>query len=194
MTSYIHTAPSTISHNLAHTIELARKHRILDPSILAVYELKTPNTINGQVPIGLLMVNTDTPPQGFMPLAFGTSASCPYPQVIADVTPEEFSAGLKLPDGWSIGLLITGEPQLRPGQKVAGTPEPIQKQLDPAAVDQVMSEDNPGIDNYAGGCRLMEVMKYKGRRVFIECKSDSDGQRMKTLFGKAIEMFSRYFV
>jgi hypothetical protein len=55
-----------------------------------------------------LEVNADTVPSGVTPVYFGPRADrgMPYPRVIIDLTPDEFSqvqsSELALPDGWRV--------------------------------------------------------------------------------------------
>jgi hypothetical protein len=87
--------------------ELADWHFGVEPDLTQVIRIVTDNEDDPGEPIKLLEVNAATVATGSVePFAFAPSESVPFPTVIAEVTPEEFSRierdELELPKGWSL--------------------------------------------------------------------------------------------
>ncbi|HEY4120608.1 MAG TPA: hypothetical protein VGM56_22240 [Byssovorax sp.] len=87
--------------------ELAEWHLKVEPALERVYRIVTSTEDAPGEPIKLLEVNPATVTTGSVePFAFGASREVPFPTVIAEVTPEEFTRieqkQLSLPQGWSL--------------------------------------------------------------------------------------------
>ncbi len=87
--------------------QIAAVHREYDPSIVGVYRIHTVAESHPDEPIKLLEISSLTPPSGIVPIAFGPTASAPYPTVVVEITPDEFELlkrnQLTLPTGWALG-------------------------------------------------------------------------------------------
>jgi hypothetical protein len=90
---------------------LAQAHYAVDPDIELITRLESPGSVEAEArePIKLLEVTPITTPSGIIPVFFGPqpASGIPFPCVIIEVTPEEFSAiaedPSKLPNGWRLG-------------------------------------------------------------------------------------------
>jgi hypothetical protein len=92
--------------------DLAHQHFDLDQGVEHIFLLKKARSESGNhEPIKLLEVNRETVECGIMPVYFGPSRGIPYPLVVVDVSPREFSrlrdGRLTLPDGWKIARELT---------------------------------------------------------------------------------------
>jgi hypothetical protein len=84
---------------------LARRHKEIEPGILAVYELLAEGLEdNSEEPVKLLEVNTATIPVGIQPIYFTPDPfhGLPFPTIIVAVAPQE-TDGLELPHSWTKG-------------------------------------------------------------------------------------------
>ena len=86
-------------------------HFGIEEGISQIFQIR--QTVDAEVvrsePIRLLEVNVNTIPSGIMPIGFAPALTIgvPFPSVILEVTPEEFTRitanQLPLPAGWAIG-------------------------------------------------------------------------------------------
>ena len=86
---------------------LATAHRDIDPSIVRVVRIASPEEDDPNEPVKLLEVNPNTSPSGIVPIVFGAdSPTVPFPSIVVEVTEEEFhqieSENLSLPHGWRL--------------------------------------------------------------------------------------------
>jgi hypothetical protein len=99
--------------------ELAKKHYQAEAGIQKIIRLtgSAEAEVRPVEPIKLLEVNANTVPSGVLPVGFGPSpaSGVPYPSVIVEVSPEEFSKietqELKLPKGWLLGEEVPKPPE-----------------------------------------------------------------------------------
>jgi hypothetical protein len=91
--------------------DLAKKHYRSETGLTRIFRLTGTAEVEVRPaePIKLLEVNDNTFASGVRPLQFGPApaSGVPFPSVIVEVTPEEFtriqSDELKLPRGWTLG-------------------------------------------------------------------------------------------
>lgn len=91
--------------------ELAKKHYQAEAGLQKVIRLtgSAEVEVRPYEPIKLLEVNANTVPSGVLPVRFGPApaSGIPYPSVIVEVSPDEFSKiqshDLQLPKGWFLG-------------------------------------------------------------------------------------------
>ncbi len=103
--------------------ELARKHYQAEVGLQKIIRLtgSAEVEVSPAEPIKLLEVNASTVPSGVLPVSFGPApaSGIPYPSVIVEVSPEEFTKiqthELKLPKGW-----VLGEELLKPPENPEG--------------------------------------------------------------------------
>jgi hypothetical protein len=98
---------------MAAAERLARLHYQLEDGVTQIFLLTHESDgANGEgepPPIRLLEVNENTAAAGIVPIGFGPAPNLgvPFPSIIVEVTPEEFSdlceSRLALPPGWSVG-------------------------------------------------------------------------------------------
>lgn len=90
--------------------ELAEAHRKFEPYIERVQRITTDEDENPAEPVKLLEVNSETPPSGIVPVAFGAVNGIPYPPVVIEVTSDEYDrltrGELTLPTGWMLGEIL----------------------------------------------------------------------------------------
>lgn len=90
--------------------ELAEGHAEIEPSISKVIRICGDDEGDDSEPIKLLQVNSETIPEGIIPIGFGPNEEVPFPLDIVEVTPEEFerilSKELPLPKGWTLGQTL----------------------------------------------------------------------------------------
>lgn len=88
---------------------LAAKHFQLEEGISHIFRVHAEDEthVRSNEPIKLLEVNENTVAVGILPVHFGASSTIPYPSIIIEVTPVEFtkivSRELELPQGWILG-------------------------------------------------------------------------------------------
>ncbi len=91
---------------------IASLHGQMEPSLVAVYLLRSSRKEEADEPIKLLEVNQVAFAGGVIPVHFGPVGEVPYPSVIIELTPEEFAslqAGeLSLPHGWRLDRKLFG--------------------------------------------------------------------------------------
>ena len=93
---------------------LAQAHYQVEPGISAIYPIVSDDPTDRT--IRLLEVNPSTFPSGIMPVSFAPHppSGIPFPSVIVEVTPSEFSdiedGRLPLPRGWSYESQPIGRP------------------------------------------------------------------------------------
>ncbi|HTU88862.1 MAG TPA: hypothetical protein VMF69_02085 [Gemmataceae bacterium] len=105
------TDQAIIKAKVAAAKELAKKHYEVEDGLMRIFRLTSQAELEASrsEPIKLLEVNENTVPSGVMPLHFGPvpAIGIPFPSIIVEVTPEEFTKiktrELKLPKGWEIG-------------------------------------------------------------------------------------------
>lgn len=87
--------------------QLAAAHSEWDRGVSKVVRLVSDREGDAEEPIKLLELNMHTVEAGILPVYFGPSDDFPYPSVIVEVTPAEFSkvanGESQLPDGWTVG-------------------------------------------------------------------------------------------
>ena len=104
--------------------DLAKKHYQAEVGLQTIIRLtgSAEVEVRPAEPIKLLEVNANTVPSGVLPVSFGPSpaSGIPYPSVIVEVSPEEFTKiqtqELKLPKGWLLGEELPRPPEYAGGQ------------------------------------------------------------------------------
>jgi len=95
--------------------QLAAAHYQVEAGITQIFRITRVADVElrPDEPIKLLEVNRYSIPSGIMPLHFDAAPGCGihFPSVIVEVTPDEFhkiqSQELKLPEGWTVGDLLS---------------------------------------------------------------------------------------
>ena len=90
---------------------LAAAHREAEPGIVRIVRLIGGREAEAREPVKLLEVNPATSPSGVLPIAFAADPpDVPFPSVVVEVTPEEFTritqGQLALPNGWALGATL----------------------------------------------------------------------------------------
>ena len=89
---------------------LADAHRGIEPSIVRIRRITSPDESDPSEPVKLLEVNPDTSPSGIVPIYFGPSSKVPAPSVLVEITPKEYDdierGDLKLPPGWKLDVTL----------------------------------------------------------------------------------------
>lgn len=103
--------------------DLANTHYQTETGLTRIFRLrgKAEVEVSATEPIKLLEVNENTFASGVHPLQFGPApaSGIPFPSVIVEVTPDEFSKiqseELKLPRGWVLGEELSRSPDRNGG-------------------------------------------------------------------------------
>lgn len=102
---------STAELSMSHKNEVAKRlidwHFEIEPEMLKIYRILSPNEDAAGEPIKLLEVNAATVETGrVQAFAFGPADDITYPSVVAEVTPAEMEkihqGEIPLPAGWSL--------------------------------------------------------------------------------------------